>query len=132
MRRHGTLTGIAAKLKPWWMWVRLPPVLLPSDRGFAFGRAVGRQAACKAAALTGNVGSIPTGGTGRFRIADCGLGIEKRRAATVFQSSITNPQSEIPRGSFFQRPGYQVVTLAMGVRFPYEPLTAWPVRLTVQ
>ena len=29
----------------------------------AFGRAVGRQAACKAAALTGNVGSIPTRGT---------------------------------------------------------------------
>ena len=33
----------------------------------AFGRAVGRQAACKAAALAGTVGSIPTRGTGRTR-----------------------------------------------------------------
>ena len=30
----------------------------------AFGRAVGRRTACKAAALTGDVGSIPTRGTG--------------------------------------------------------------------
>src|SRR5581483_11795720 len=37
---HGTQTGIAAKLKPWWMWVRLPPVLLPS-RGRSGGG--GRQ-----------------------------------------------------------------------------------------
>lgn len=60
--------------------------------GFAFGRAVGRQAACKAAALAGNVGSIPTRGTGDRE------------------------------GSFFQRPGYQVVNLAMRVQLPYEPL----------
>ncbi len=60
---HGTLTGKAPELKPWGMWVRLPPVLLPVAAGLAFGRAVGRQAACKAAALRGNVGSIPTRGT---------------------------------------------------------------------
>jgi hypothetical protein len=61
--------------------------------GNCLGRAVGRQAACKAAALMGNVGSIPTRGTG---------------------------------GSFFQRPGYQVVNLAMRVQFPYEPLLMCP------
>src|SRR5262245_40257286 len=27
-RRHGTPTGRATKLKPWRVWVRLPPVLL--------------------------------------------------------------------------------------------------------
>ena len=35
------------------------------------------------------------------------------------QSPIENPP---PGGSFFQRPGYQVVNLAMRVQFPYEPL----------
>jgi hypothetical protein len=28
LKWHGTRTGIAAKLKPWCLWVRLPPVLL--------------------------------------------------------------------------------------------------------
>ena len=79
----------AAKLKPWWVWVRLPLVLLDREVLFsrdpdsaegsadlkrqlrlrkvilAFGRAVGRQTACKAVAFIGNVGSIPTRGTGR-------------------------------------------------------------------
>ena len=40
-----------------------PTCATPASAGFAFGRAVGRQAACKAAALWGNVGSIPTRGT---------------------------------------------------------------------
>ena len=30
------------------------------------------------------------------------------------------------QGSFFQRPGYQVVNLAMRVQFPYEPLLMRP------
>ena len=37
----------------------------------------------------------------------------------------TPPSFRIPHfenGSFFQRPGYQVVNLAMRVQFPYEPL----------
>src|SRR3954463_11334279 len=112
LKRHGTLTGIAAKLKPWWMWVRLPPVLLPGDPGFAFGRAVGRQAACKAVALAGNVGSIPTRGTGQLQISDLRLMIERQgRHFRSSQSSIVSLKSAIPRGSFFQRPGYQVVNL---------------------
>src|SRR5579859_8221039 len=33
-RRHGTPTGRAAKLKPWNVWVRLPPVLLKESSKF--------------------------------------------------------------------------------------------------
>lgn len=67
--------AVATKLKPWCVWVRIPPVLLRRTPGFtAFGRAVGRQAACKAAALAGNVGSIPTRGTRRTARSSNGLG----------------------------------------------------------
>src|SRR5262245_4449068 len=76
---------------------------------------------------------FPPGALDEFgsRISDWGLR-RRRRAAAVFQSSIANPKSAIPRGSFFQRPGYQRVNLVIRVRSPYEPLTTWPVRLTVQ
>ncbi len=89
---HGTQTGIAPELKPWGLWVRLPPVLLPgrpgefvSDVRWAAGPSVNRPP------FTGNVGSIPTRGT----------------EGTARSSN----------GS-----GYQSVNLGMGVRFPYEPL----------
>lgn len=71
-RKARYANGIATELKPRGLWVRLPPVLLPAA-GNAFGRAVGRRAACNAAALAGNVGSIPTRGTRRkcgFRNAE--------------------------------------------------------------
>lgn len=71
--RHGAPTGRATKLKPWRVWVRLPLVPLLRAAGIAFGRAVGRRAACKAAALTGNVGSIPTRGTVRMRNGEFGI-----------------------------------------------------------
>ena len=50
-----------------------PTRATPATAGFAFGRAVGRRAACKAAALAGNVGSIPTRGTRRMRNAEFGI-----------------------------------------------------------
>lgn len=86
----------------------------------AFGRAVGRQGVCKTAALRGNVGSIPTRGTGRLMIFDLRLKIENCRIY-AFQSQIFNQKSTIPHGSFFQRPGCQVVNLTTRVQLPYEP-----------
>ncbi len=72
-----------------------PPRACPARREHApVGGA--RRTACKAVALAGKAGSTPARGTG-------GCEIERH-------------------GSFFQRPGCQVVNLAMGVRFPYEPL----------
>src|SRR6478735_8037259 len=68
-----------------------------ANAGTAFGRAVGRQSACKADALAGNVGSIPTRGTG------------------------SDAEGWITNGSFFQRPGYQVVNLTTRVQLPHEP-----------
>ena len=64
--------GRAAKLKPWRVRVRLPPVLL-GEVQIAFGRAVVRQPACKAGARSGNVGSIPTRGTRRTARSSNGL-----------------------------------------------------------
>ncbi len=40
---HGTPTGRAAKLKPWCLWVRLPPVLLKTCVGWALAGPAGRN-----------------------------------------------------------------------------------------
>ena len=52
--------------------------------------------------------------------------LEMRNAELGTRNSEYNPNSEfqfrISWGSFFQRPGYQVVNLAMRVQFPHEPL----------
>jgi hypothetical protein len=53
MRGHGARTGIASRLKPCVMWVRIPPVSVRGDPENAFGRAVVRQAGCNPAAPDG-------------------------------------------------------------------------------
>ena len=74
VERHGTPTGSAAKLKPWCVWVRIPPVLLrhqpvtPSDARWTARPPVKRPP------VTGNVGSIPTRGTE----SDAERGVESR------------------------------------------------------
>ncbi len=78
----------------------------------------------------GNVGSIPTRGTG---FGGWLLVVGKTESLLAF-SNFPHPTSRDQRMARSSKgPGCQVVNLAMGVRFPYEPLVcSWPVRLAVQ
>ena len=121
--RNGTVRQLeeAAKLKPWCVWVRIPPVLLD----FAFGRVVGHRTACKAVAFAGNVGSIPTRGTRRMARWSNGL----RRQVVNLKTRVQLPY-EPPVDVRYVRDtarsssgiGHQVLNLITGVRFPHGSL----------
>lgn len=97
-----------------------PSRATPASAGIiAFGRAVGRQAACKAVAFAGNVGSIPTRGTGSFSILDLRLMIEGQRSR--LRSSIANQSRKFQEARSSNGSGCQVVNLTARVQFPYEP-----------
>ena len=68
----------------------------------AFGRAVGRQAVCKTAALSGNVGSIPTQGTLEVRSAECGVQNKDRFVLRTPHSALRTPNSALGNGDVAQ------------------------------
>ena len=76
----------------------------------AFGRAVVRRAACKAAARSGNVGSIPTRGAGRS-----GQWSGRGKILHTVYCPLTKARSSNGLGC-------QVVNLTTRVQLPYEPL----------
>lgn len=105
--------------------------------GSAFGRAVVRRAACKAAALRGNVGSIPTRGTEGIRSAELKSKFRNPNSAMRGARSSNGQDTRLStwRCGFNSRTsrcnvmarssngsGRQVLNLWAGVRFPHGSL----------
>jgi hypothetical protein len=62
---------------------------------------------------------FPPGALEEFQVPSSKFQVEDRGPANL---ELRTWNLELTLGSFFQRPGYQVVNLAMRVQFPYEPL----------
>ena len=69
---HGTPTGRAAKLKPWCLWVRLPPVLLKTCVGWALAGPAG----CNPVVRMDPGGSTPSRRTDNMARSSNGSGYE--------------------------------------------------------
>lgn len=91
----------------------------------AFGRVVGHPTTCKAAAFTGNVGSIPTRGTRRTARWSNGLRHQVVNLKTRVQLPY-EPPVDVRYVSYTARSssgtGHQVLNLITGVRFPHGSL----------
>lgn len=87
----------------------------------AFGRAVGRQAVCKAAALVAMWVRFPPEALRKrgTRNAECGTNAEE----LGFHSAFRTPNSALPDEARWSNGlRHQVVNLKTRVQLPYEPL----------